>query len=55
MTQEFNNKKQDQAEKDPEQQQKGPRDWKSIAEVRMVLYVVPVALLFVLIAYIMSW
>lgn len=30
------------------------RDWKSIAEVRMVLYVVPVAILFVIAAFILN-
>ncbi|MCL4562811.1 MAG: hypothetical protein M1281_19630 [Chloroflexi bacterium] len=30
------------------------RDWKSIAEVRMVMYVVPVAIVFVIIAWLMS-
>jgi hypothetical protein len=30
------------------------RDWKSIAEVRMVMYVVPVAILFIIVAWLMS-
>ncbi len=53
MTQDFDNKKDEQA-LDKAEEKKGPRDWKSIAEVRMVLYVVPVALVFLLIAWLMS-
>ncbi len=37
-----------------DRQEGDKRDWKSIAEVRMVMYVVPVAIVFIIVAYILS-
>lgn len=42
------------AEEDSKKEPKTKKSWKDIAEVRMVLYVVPVGLALALIGYILS-
>lgn len=37
-----------------EEQEEGPKNWKDIAEVRMVMYVIPVAIVFLVVALILS-